>query len=114
MSPWGLHMQVEKSCAPTEGALFISDVEAAALFGASRAWFQAKVRAGVAPRPVIQGARFTRWRRSDVLAFAERIAKNVAQETISAVPSPPKRGRPTKASVAWARHRDAAATEGPQ
>lgn len=46
------------------------DVHTSAAVGdASPSWWHEKVRAGVAPAPVIQRPRFTRWRMSDVQQF---------------------------------------------
>ena len=51
----------------------------AAAAGLSVSWWYDEVRAGHAPKPVIQQSRFTRWRLADVRRFwAERAARAAA------------------------------------
>lgn len=52
---------------------------AAAVGGAKRSWWLAKVAAGEAPQPVIRQTRFTRWRLQDVHSYWERFAKHPSQ-----------------------------------
>lgn len=50
---------------------------AAAVGGASVTFWQAEVRAGRAPKPVIQRPRFSRWRLADVTEYWRRAAQGV-------------------------------------
>jgi hypothetical protein len=61
-------------------ALIAADT-CAAIGEVSVSWWHEEVRAGRAPRPVIQQPRFTRYRRADVIRFWAERAAHAAADT---------------------------------
>ncbi len=70
-----------------------SDLEDVALVDASTSaavghmrsgWWYEKVRAGIAPQPVIRAPRCTRWRLSDVREFWRKYAEQTTESTATA------------------------------
>lgn len=71
--------------------------EAAAVGKMKPSWWYEKVRAGIAPQPVIRAPRCTRWRRSDVIEFWRKFAEQSANDSSTAALV---QARATKASAA--------------
>jgi len=62
----------------------IAAPEAAAVGRMKPSWWHEKVRAGIAPQPVIRAPRCTRWRLSDVREFWRKFAEQGASDTDTA------------------------------
>jgi predicted DNA-binding transcriptional regulator AlpA len=58
--------------------------ESAAIGKMKPSWWYEKMRAGIAPQPVIRAPRCTRWRRSDVIEFWRKYAEEAARDTSTA------------------------------
>ena len=93
-------------------AVALIDAPACAAVGAmSVSWWHDEVRAGRAPKPVIQQPRCTRWRLQDVRAYW---AKRAEQATADVQAAAGVKARATKASAAARAKRAAGASAAAQ